>query len=140
MRFLLDTNVLSELRKGRRCNAGVARWFADLGEESIFISVLTIGEIRKGIESIRRRDVRAAASLDAWLLRLSTDHTDRLLPIDRSVADEWGRMNVPDPLPVVDGLIAATARVHGLTVATRNMEDMIRTGAVLFDPFSKGRR
>lgn len=136
VRYLLDTNVLSELRKGARCNAGVVRWFQSVADESIFISVLTIGEIRRGVESIRRRDVPGAASLEAWLQRLITDHADRILPVDRVTAEEWGRMNVPDPVPVIDGLMAATAKVHGLTVATRNVADMKTCGVPLFNPFS----
>lgn len=135
----MDTNVLSELRKGSRCHAQVLRWFRSVPDEAIFISVLTIGEIRRGIESIRRRDVTAATSLEAWLQRLISGHADRFLPVDRRAAEEWGRMNVPDPVPVVDGLLAATAKLHGLTVATRNVADMKPCGVALFDPFSAPR-
>ena len=104
-------------------------------DEEIFLSVLTIGEIRRGIESVRRRDPDSAAALDRWLTRLSEAHGDRILPIDRAIAEEWGRMNVPDPLPVVDGLLAATARVLGLTLVTRNVADVEASGVELFDPF-----
>ena len=98
-------------------------------------SVLTVGEIRCGVERIRRRDRRAAAALERWLRRLVEEHGDRILPIDRTVAEEWGRLNVPDPIPVVEGLLAATAKVHGLTLATRNVKDVDRTGARLLNPF-----
>jgi len=134
--YLLDTNVISELRKGQRADANVTAWFADVADEEIFLSVLTIGEIRRGTESVRRRDPDAAASLDSWLARLSEAHTERILPIDRAIGEEWGRMNVPDPLPVIDGLLAATARVLGLTLATRNVADVESTGVELFNPFA----
>jgi predicted nucleic acid-binding protein len=133
--YLLDTNVISELRKGERADSNVTAWFADIADEEIFLSVLTIGEIRRGIESVRRRDPDSAAALDRWLALLSEAHGDRILPIDRAIAEEWGRMNVPDPLPVVDGLLAATARVLDLTLVTRNVADVEGAGVELLDPF-----
>jgi predicted nucleic acid-binding protein len=133
--YLLDTNVISELRKGERADANVTAWFADVAEEEIFLSVLTIGEIRRWIESVRRRDPDSAAALDRWLALLSEAHADRILPIDRAITEEWGRMNAPDPLPVVDGLLAATARVLGLTLVTRNVADVEGAGVELLDPF-----
>lgn len=136
MSYLLDTNVISELRKGKRADASVTAWFADVAEEEIFLSVLTIGEIRRGIEGVRRRDPDSAAALDRWLTLVSEAHGDRVVPIDRAIAEEWGRMSVPDPLPVVDGLLAATARVFGLTLVTRNVADVESTGVEVFDPFA----
>lgn len=136
MSFLLDTNVISELRKGERADANVTAWFANLSSQEIFLSVLTIGEIRRGIESVRRRDADSAVALDRWLALLGESHGDRILPVDRPIAEEWGRMNVPDPLPVVDGLLAATARVLGLTLVTRNVADVEGTGVELLDPFA----
>lgn len=136
MSYLLDTNVISELRKGERADANVASWFADLADEEIFLSVLTIGELRRGIESVRRRAPDSAAALDRWLALVSEAHGDRILPIDRAIAEEWGRMNVPDPLPVVDGLLAATARVLGLVLVTRNVADIADTGVELLNPFA----
>ncbi len=136
MSYLLDTNVISELRKGERANPSVVSWFADIADEEIFLSALTIGEIRRGVESVRRRDPDSAAALDSWLSRLSEAHRDRIVPVDRPIAEEWGRMNVPDPLPVVDGLLAATARILGLTLVTRNTADVEGTGIELLDPFS----
>lgn len=135
--FLLDTNVISELRKGQRADSSVTSWFAEIADEEIFLSVVTIGEIRRGVESVRRRDPDSAASLDRWLARLSEAHGERILPIDRAIAEEWGRMNVPDPLPVIDGLLAATARVLGLTLVTRNVADVEATGVELLDPFAR---
>lgn len=135
MAYLLDTNVVSELRKGERGDPRVTSWFADLADEEIFMSVLTLGEIRCGIESIRRRDPKSATALDGWLGRISEAHRDRILDVDRSISEEWGRMNVPDPLPAVDGLLAATAKVMGLTLATRNTADVAQTGVPLVNPF-----
>lgn len=135
MSYLLDTNVISELRKGERSDPSVSTWFAGLADEAIFLSVLTIGEIRRGVESVRRRDPDSAAALDSWLARLSEAHRERILPVDRATAEEWGRMSVPDPLPVIDGLLAATAKVLGLTLVTRNVADVERTGIELLDPF-----
>jgi toxin FitB len=133
---LVDTNVISELRKGRRADASVRAWFANVPDEEIFLSVLTIGEIRQGVERIRRRDPDAGARLDGWLDRVVDSHRDRLVPVDRLIAEEWGRMNVPDPLPVIDGLLAATAKVTGMTLATRNVADIERTEVAFVDPFA----
>lgn len=135
MSYLIDTNVISELRKGARADPCVAGWFAGLAEDDLYLSALTIGEIRKGIERVRLRDRRAAASLERWLREVIDSHRDRILPVDETVAEEWGRLNVPDPLPVVDGLLAATAAVHGLVLATRNVKDLRRTGVPLLNPF-----
>jgi len=132
--WLVDTNVLSELRKGDRANAGIRAWFADAREDELFTSVLVLGEIRRGIESIRRRDLPSAIALEQWLTRLATEFADRVLSVDARVADRWGSLNVPDPIPTVDGLLAATALVHDLVLVTRNLRDVERTGARLCDP------
>jgi len=134
--YLVDTNVISELRKGKRADAAVRRWFADVEDEEIFLSVLTVGELRRGVEGIRRRDQDAAARLDSWLARVVETHRDRLVPVDRLAAEEWGRMNVPDPTPVVDGLLAATAKATGMTLVTRNVADIENTGVDYLDPFA----
>jgi len=136
VRFLLDTNVVSELRKGERADANVVRWFAHIGADDLFLSVLVVGEIRRGIERIRRNDAATAHSLDRWLVGLVAGYEDRILPVDRRVAEEWGRLNVPNPIPVVDGLMAATARVHGLVLATRNVKDTASTGVKTLNPFA----
>jgi predicted nucleic acid-binding protein len=135
VKFLLDTNVVSELRKGPRIDRNVGAWFAGLGANELFLSVLVIGEIRRGIERIRRRDPKSAQALDRWLSGLSAGFEDRILPVDRRVAEEWGRMNVPNPLPVLDALMAATAKVHGLVLATRNVKDVASTGVTTVNPF-----
>jgi toxin FitB len=135
VRYLLDTNVIAELRKGTRANGKVRAWFAALDPDTIVLSVLTIGEIRRGIESLRRRDIAAARALDSWVHRLVAEHQARILPVDLPIVEEWGRLSVPDPLPVIDGLLAATAKVHGLTLATRNVKDVSRTRIRLVNPF-----
>lgn len=135
MSYLVDTNVVSELRKGQRCDPGVASWFAGTSSGEIYLSALTVGEIRKGIENIRRRDEPTATALEAWLGELVATHSDRILPVDAVIAEQWGRFNVPDPLPVLDSLLAATASVHGLTLVTRNVKDVERTGVECLNPF-----
>jgi predicted nucleic acid-binding protein len=134
--FLIDTNVISELRKGTRANGNVRRWFSSTDEDALYLSVLVTGEIRRGIEAIRRRDPRAASALERWLAALVQAHADRVLPVDAAVADEWGRLDAQGSLPIVDGLLAATARVHKLTLVTRNTRDVARTGVDVLDPFA----
>lgn len=135
MTWLVDTNVISELRKGPKCNRAVANWWSDVSDDEIFLSALTIGEIRQGIERVRRRDAGAALALERWLERIEGGHADRILPVDAKVADRWGRLNVPDLLPVIDGLLAATAIEHGLTLVTRNVKDVERTGVDVLNPW-----
>ena len=135
MRFLLDTNVIAELRKGSRANGSVRSWFAALAPDDIMLSVLTVGEIRRGIESVRRRDAASARALERWLRRLVAEHSDQILPVDLPTAEEWGRLSVPNPVPVIDALLAASAKVHGLTLATRNVKDVARTGVEFVNPF-----
>lgn len=136
MKYLLDTSVIAELRKGTRANPRVRSWFAAVEPDAIVLSVLTIGEIRKGIENVRRRDQQAARALERWLRRVLAEHRDRILPISLEVAEEWGRMNVPNPIPVIDGLLAATAKIHELTLVTRNVKDVANTGVALVNPFN----
>lgn len=135
--FLLDTNILSELRKGNRCDAGVRQWFEEVPAEELFVSVLVLGEIRQGVERIRRRDPAQARALEKWLNRISTDFADRLLPITEKVADQWGRLGLPQPVPVLDALLAATALAHDLTVVSRDEDGFRNTGVRLINPFLK---
>ena len=138
MSFLIDTNVISELRKGDRCDPGVAAWWAGVGEGDLFLSPLVLGEIRKGVELARARDPQKAAALERWLGEVTTAFAERILPVDASVADEWGRMNAVRPVPVIDALLAATAKVNGLTLVTRNVSDVAGLGATVLNPFRAG--
>ncbi|NMG07887.1 type II toxin-antitoxin system VapC family toxin [Brasilonema sp. UFV-L1] len=134
--YLFDTNILSELRKGKRCHPGVAGWFELVDEQDIFLSVLVIGEIESGIERIRRRDQKAATNLDIWLKKIVTGYENRILPITQAITLEWGRINVPNPVSGVDGLLAATAKVHDLTLITRNVKDIQNIGVEFYNPFT----
>ena len=135
MIFLVDTNVLSEVRKRQRCNQNVAAWYASVDDGDLYLSVLVLGEIRRGVELLRRRNPTHAAALQQWLTTVNVDFSDRILPIDRAVADEWGRLSAIRTIPVADGLLAATANVHGMILATRNEADFAGLGAVVLNPF-----
>lgn len=135
MSYLLDTNVLSGLRKGRRCDPNVARWALSVPRSSLHTSLLVLGEIRRGVERIRRKDQGQARVLEGWLEQVRRTFAGRILGLDEAVVDLWGRLDVPDPVPVVDGLLAATARRHDLVLVTRNVADVRRTGARLLNPF-----
>jgi toxin FitB len=135
MSYLLDTNVVSELRK-RSPDPNVEAWYKGVASNQLFLSVLTVGEIRMGIERARRKDPAKAAALENWLTRLETSYRDHIVPVDGETADAWGRLSVPDPLPVIDGLIAATAAVRNWTLVTRNTGDVERPGVRLLNPFA----
>lgn len=135
MSFLLDTNVVSEIRK-KSPDAGVLAWFDAVPASELFLSVLVIGEIRQGIGRLARRDQSRAAVLEQWLKQLQHAYGDRIVPVTAEVAEAWGQLNVPDPRPVIDGLLAATALVHGWTLVTRNTADIASTGARLLNPFT----
>ncbi len=135
MSYLIDTNVISELRKGQRCDPNVAQWFAAVADIEIYLSVLVIGELRCGVERIRRRDPAAAAALETWLKRIMKSFDGRILAVNYEVAEEWGRMNALTPLSTIDSLLAATARVHGLTLVTRNVKDIVNAGVSYLNPF-----
>lgn len=135
MAHLLDTGVISELRRPR-CDPGVAAWMTGIQADEAFVSVLTLGEIRRGIELHRPKDARAAGALERWLLGLEAHYAERILPITAAIADQWGRLSLNQPLPVSDGLIAATALEHKLTVVTRNVADFQRSGVNALNPFS----
>ena len=135
MAYLLDTCIISELRKPA-CNPGVSDWMSGIQPNEAFLSVLTLGEIRRGIELHRRKSPAAAGGLERWLLGLETHYGDRILPITPAVADMWGRLSPQQPLPVTDGLLAATALESKLTVVTRNTADFARSGVSTLNPFS----
>ncbi|NUT52470.1 MAG: type II toxin-antitoxin system VapC family toxin [Saccharothrix sp.] len=137
MSFLLDTNVVSEIRK-KAPNPGVSTWFASVPASELFLSVMVVGEIRQGVERLARRDRAQAEAVERWLGQLVDVYGDRIAPVTSEIAEMWGRLNVPDPLPVVDGLLAATALVHGWTLVTRNVHDVKSTGARVLNPFTAG--
>jgi toxin FitB len=135
--FLIDTNVVSELRKGERADPGVRGWFSKVDAAEIWLSVLVVGEIRRGIESIRKRDPKSAATLERWLVTLVKSHVRRILPVDAAIAELWGRLDASGRVPVVDGLLAATAILHDLTLVTRNVKDVAKTNVSVLNPFAK---
>jgi toxin FitB len=133
--YLLDTNILAETRK-RQVDTGVTDWIAATPPELLHVSVLTLGEIEHGIVRIRSRgDDEQAVGLERWLRKVELGFADRILPITLPVASVWGRQQHSQPLPVIDGLIAATAKVNGLTVVTRNAKDFERSGVQVLNPF-----
>jgi toxin FitB len=122
--------------KKKTPDPGVAAWFASVSADELFLSVLVVGEIRQGIERLARRDLAQAEIFEQWLGRLIHAYGDRIVPVDARVAEAWGRLNVPGPVPVVDGLMAATALVHDWTLVTRNVDDVASTGVRFLDPFA----
>ncbi len=135
MSFLIDTNVISEVRKGARCDANVAAWYAAIEDDDLYLSVLVLGEIRRGIERARAGEPAKARALEQWLSVVSRSFGNRILPVDQRVAEEWGRIRAKRSAPVIDALLAATARVYDLTLATRNTADVAGLGAEVVNPF-----
>ncbi len=136
MSYLLDTNVISEVRKQERSDRNVHRWWSGVRDSELHLSVLVLGEIRKGIEGVRGKDPQQAEALKSWLRAVYRAFEGRILGIDSTVAEEWGRMNARRSWPIFDGLLAATAKVHGLTLVTRNVGDVADSGAPLLNPFA----
>jgi predicted nucleic acid-binding protein len=138
VKYLLDTNVFSELRPRPNGHPRVLSWLATVNEDDLFTSVIVLGEIRRGIEKIRASDTAFAARLEAWLTALKTDYADRALPIDGAVADIWGAFDRRRLPPEPDGLIAATALRHGMTLVTRNVDHVAGTGVATLNPWAWG--
>ena len=135
MRFLIDTNVISEIRKGERCDQQVAAWYASIADDDLLLSTLVLGELRKGVELARPRHPERAAALENWLRQVEAAFEGRVLGIDSAVSDRWGRMSAIRPASVIDGLLAATALVNGLTLVTRNERNVVGLGAQILNPF-----
>ena len=132
--FLLDTNVISEARKGSKANLGVQKFFQTT--ENIFISAQTIGEIRRGLENIRHRgDLPQTKKLEKWLDLVVSDYADKILTFDEECAQVWGRLMSPHPEHPIDKQIAAIALIHDLAVVTRNVDDFRGTGVEIVNPF-----
>ena len=137
--FLIDTNVISEARKGQRSHHGVRRFFQDAMTDDVplFLSVISLGELRRGVDLIRQRgDLDQARQLESWLSMLLHDYGDRVLPFDADAAQIWGRLRVPHPENAIDKQIAAIALLHDLTLVTRNTADVSATGVRLLNPFA----
>ncbi|MDX9699281.1 MAG: type II toxin-antitoxin system VapC family toxin [Rhodocyclaceae bacterium] len=136
--YLIDTNVISELRKGNRANPGVRAFFAELASEDVYLAVQTVGEIRRGLERIRNRgDREQAERLEAWLDELVAVYSDRILGFDLDCAQVWGRLMSPHPQHAIDKQIAAIALIYDLTVVTRNTGDFCMTGVRTLNPFTQ---
>jgi predicted nucleic acid-binding protein len=135
MSYLIDANIISEVRKGDRCAPSVSAWYASIADENLFLSTLVLGQIRKAIELARPRDSNRAAALERWLRQVEAAFGSRVLGIDNAVSDQWGRMSAIRPIPVIDGLLAATAMTNGLTLVTRNDRDIAGLGAMVLNPF-----
>jgi toxin FitB len=131
---LLDTNVVSELRR-RRPAAAVVAWFDSTRDEELFLSVMVLGEVRRAIERLRARDPAQAAILEHWLHGLHESFVDRVIPIDSAIAEEWGRIGAASPIPPEDGLMAATAKVRGMVLVTRNVAHVARPGVRVLNPW-----
>lgn len=134
--YLIDTNVISEFRKEHRAHPAVLRWIGRTAPEEHHTSVLVLGELRHGIELVRRHDERQAGALERWLSGMIAKYQGRVLPVSAAIADYWGRLGIPDPIPEVDGLLAATAIVHDLTLVTRDQALLGIKGVKAVNPFS----
>jgi len=137
--YLVDTNVISEIRKKMKANQGIRAFFKKAIEDDapLFISVVTVGELRRGVELVRYRgDVHQADQLDAWLDALLGEYQDNILDINQDIAQLWGKLRVPHPENAIDKQIAATALVYDLTVVTRNHKDFVKTGVRVLNPFT----
>ena len=137
--YLVDTNVISEARKKSKANKGVRTFFKQTIEDEtpMFISVVTVGELRRGVEAIRYRgDVRQANQLEKWLKTLLAEYQDHILDINQDIAQLWGRLRAPHPENALDKQIAATALIYELTVVTRNHKDFVKTGVRVLNPFT----
>jgi predicted nucleic acid-binding protein len=132
--YLLDTNALSELRK-RRPDPRVMGWFGTAPKAELYLSCLTIGEIRRGIERLRRKDEVQAKAIERWLAGLRHFYQDRIVPIDIEITERWGQLSAAVTLPAVDGLLAATALTRGWTVVTGNVADFTPSGARVLNPW-----
>lgn len=137
--YLIDTNVISEARKRARCDSGVRHFFDSVKtqQQPVFLSVVTIGELRRGVDLIRHRgDTQQARQLESWLFGVLAEFRDWILDVDTDIAQAWGALRSPHPENGLDKLIAATALIHDLVVVTRNTRHFTATGVEVLNPFS----
>lgn len=139
MSFLIDTNVISELRKGALANSGVRRWYDGVTADDLYLSTLVLGEIRKGAEMCRKKEPAKARLLEHWLGQVQAAFAGRIVPVDQAVAGVWGRIGASRTIPVIDALLAATAISRDLTLVTRDLKGASGTGARVLNPFTKHR-
>lgn len=135
MSYLIDTSIISEVRKGDRCDPHVSTWYASVADGDLFLSTLVLGEIRRGVELARSKDPGKAAALERWLRQVEAAFDGRVLGIDNAISDQWGRMSAIRPIPVIDGLLAATALANDLTLVMRNDRNIAGLGARVLNPF-----
>ncbi len=136
--YLVDTDVISEARKGQKANSGVRSFLRQAASNNlqIYLSVITVGELRQGIEAVRHRgDTIQASVLERWLKRVAGNYAESILPFDSEMAEIWARLRVPHPENPLDKQLAATALMYGLTVVTRNVAHFEQTGVRLLNPF-----
>ncbi len=133
--YLVDTNVVSEARRGSH---QAVEWLRSVRPDAVYLSALTLGEIMRGVALKQKSDPRTATRLAEWLVRLRGDHADRILPVTNRIAVEWGRIAALRPRGDVDGLIAATAIVHDMSLVTRNVRDFEDTQVSLINPWDVG--
>ncbi|SDB48312.1 type II toxin-antitoxin system VapC family toxin [Belnapia rosea] len=137
MTWLVDTNIISEIRKGARCHPAVAGRWARVEERDLFLSVLTFGEIRRGIRDVRQRDPAKAGVLERWLAEVSNAFGARIIGVDLAVAAAFRRISAARSVPVIDALLAPTAKVHDLVLVTRNTADVSGLGVRTLNPFDE---
>ncbi len=136
--YLVDTNVISEARKGRKANSGVREFLRTVDDADLYISAQTIGEIRRGVENLKQRgDVPQSRKLEQWLALVVAEYADRILGFDEECAQIWGKLMSPHTQHPIDKQIAAIALIHGFTVVTRNVDDFGGTGVGLKNPFTR---
>jgi predicted nucleic acid-binding protein len=133
--FLLDTNVVSEARR-KKPDAKVVAWVAHADPADLFISALTLGEIAKGVAMRAKQSPVQAKGLEQWLIATRVSYADRIITVDADIAETWGRLDASRSLPIVDGLLAATALVRGMTLVTRNVRDIADVGIAVLNPWN----